>query len=495
MRRRILLCLILGLIVALNYFGEVISVKGEVIWDAVAYREIVAGGGQLWMDGGINQYYMHRILPFILTHYLLRWLGLPMENSSIFLLSGVVNVMILCIGVFYFFRISSLRRWKPATETIAFACLFLNFGVLKYGGYYPLLTDLTALTLSIVATYYYIRACKWGLAVVCLLGMLSWPLLSLVVLLLLMLPKMRIQMGEGRGLSKTDRLFNLALRCIMVGWLPMMFAAYAVYRFRFRGCSSFNDLFFARQPSGLLIVCLSLVAWMTVVWRATRSLTIQWKPVLQALFLNKQNLLRWILCCILFVLVYKVIDYKGSAASFSFFDELIQMCQLPLTDMLVFLETPFAYLGLFFVLVVLCWSSLCSELFKAYDLPLYAVILLAIVFLADIETRKLISFYPFVLVLLMGVVDRQNLRRWVPLTFVFVQLLLSCFYVPIHVEGIEEAYSDFRLYEYPAQRLFAFIGPWQSHQVYWVAILAEIVFMAAIYLLHKNHLLEKQSSV
>ena len=280
---------------------------------------------------------------------------------------------------------------------------------------------------------------------------------------------------------------TLALRWTYVLWVPLAFAAYVWYRMCYRGEDTFNAIFVGRPVSFLWLLPVAIIAWMAVVWKATGMLGIPVKRLL-CILLEQKNLLRLIASCFVFVLFYKAIEYFGGPSVFSLPNEMVSMCQLPLTDVLIFMESPFAYLGCFFVAVVCYWREICQEAHR-HGIAVLAVLALALLFLADIGTRKLTAFYPFMLILLMNVINRRSLPKWMPAVVIVLQLALSCFWLQINAEGIEEAFQTFSIEEYmrfPAQRYFMFHGPWQSFQTYLIYLSIELVLLFALFLF-KHH--------
>ena len=512
--RRAILVLLLGVIVAMNYFGEIVAMNDGAGWDGVIYRDIVLHIEDDFFAGGINKYHMHRFLPFAIVHFVLKWTGLGFDTTYIYKVCAVTNIVWLAVSVFYFFRLSRLMRWQGATETIGFACLFFNFHVLKYMGYYPLLTDMMALMLSCMAAFYAFRRQRsegFGdtlrLIAVGVVSLMVWPVLSMVVLGVVALPGLR---GDGRcdtatnwtlgslsrsfeaerGPAAWERRWWLCCRWAMVLWSPLFFVAYVFFRVHYRGVDTFRGLFVMRPAVNIVVLLLAAAVWMMFVWRAMKPLTIDWKPVFSSLF-KKRNVARMLTSCLVFVLLYKAVEVFGGPSEFSFYYQLVQMSQFPLTDILIFIETHALYLGLFFVLIVLCWKDICRQTIVRYGLPFYVLLLMTLFFVADIETRKLTAFFPFLLVLLMGVIDEKRFCRWVPCAFVAVQLMVSFCWWPINVDGIAEAFQTYEVdvyMEFPAQRYFMFQGPWQSHEVYLCCLAVELLLMGVIVLFHRKRI-------
>ena len=227
---RLLLLTILFVIVWVNSHGESVAINGGIGWDGMIYRDIVCHLEEKYFTGGFNSYHMHRVLPFVIIHYTMKWMGLAMTDSNILVVAKWLNIVTLSMSVLCFYRLSHLFRWKGTTETMAFASVFFTYPVLKYMGYYPLLTDTMALFLSfLAASCYFDYGLKHRALWLTLLGIVSmmvWPVLSLIVLLLLALPSHEGKATCSNQSDGSSDFLTLALRWAYALWVPLAFAAY-----------------------------------------------------------------------------------------------------------------------------------------------------------------------------------------------------------------------------------------------------------------------------
>ena len=484
---RVLLLSVLAVIVGMNCNGERVAVNDGFGWDGIIYRDIVCHLEEHYFSGGINSYHMHRILPFAMIHFIIKWTGIGITDANILRVAMWQNIVMLGLSVACFFRLSRLFRWKQTTEVMAFSLMFFTFPVLKYMGYYPLLTDTMALFLSFAtACCYFDRHLRHRSLWLSLLGIISmtvWPVLSVVVLFLVALPSGKPCGAISSRTHSAPDLPTLTLRMVYVLWVPMAFAAYVWYRMCYRGADDISDVFVRRPTSSVWLLPVAAAAWMAVMWRAAGMLLLPAKP-LAGMLLERKNLCRLIASCAVFLLLYRATGCFGGPSVFSLTEELVCMSQLPLTDVLIFLEAPFAYLGCFFLLTVCYWREICQEAHR-HGMSILAVTMLALFFLADTETRKLIAFYPFLLILLANALERRPFPRWMPATTILLQLALSCFWLQINTDGIAQAFADDSIagsMNFPAQRYFMFFGPWQSHQMYLLFLTVELVILAALLL-------------
>ena len=272
----IILVAVLAVIVAYNYFGEYCAHCDGYGWDgSVYYKDIVLNGWDQYTSGNISQYHTHRMLPFLITHYVMKAFSLPFSPAEVMLVSSIINTTLLFIAVCFFFGISRTMGWNRKTEALIFSFAFFNFHVLKFMGYCPVMTDMPAFTLSMALAFFFIRKNKPGLIVTGLTSILVFPLLSLMALLLLCLPGKAV--GDYTAAptavkGSPNKILNAMLRTAIILWLPLAFGAYIFFRLYVRGVDDFRSVFIARYPQSEWISVAGIAAYIIFYFFATKPL-------------------------------------------------------------------------------------------------------------------------------------------------------------------------------------------------------------------------------
>lgn len=482
---RIILVAIIAAIVAFNYYGEYCAHCDGYGWDGCfTYRAMVLNGWDEYASGCISDYHSHRMLHFLIIHYIIKAFSLPFSPHNVMLTCSIANTVMLAVAVFFFFRISNKEGWKRRTEIIVFSFLFFNFHVLKFMGYCPVMTDMPAFALCVALVYYCVSKNKVAVVVTGLISVVVFPILSLMAFLMLCLPDEPLRSFSDKEKDKegynANRILNATMRCLITVWLPLAFVTYIFFRLYVKNVGDYKSVFIARYPENIYISVAAILAYVIFYWFATSPLQVDFLAMLKP-FRERRRIFLSIVAVVAFVAIYTlptVLCYKGN---FSLVNEFAQICQFPATDILIFLETPFVYLGLGFVFLMIKWKSVCRET-MARGTGVYAILILAVVFLADIETRKIIYFYIFLLPMLAKVIEKLNISRARAITIVAIQLFLSFFWFRINVDGIKEAFAtyDNEVYmQMPAQRYYMFQGPWQSHEMYLTFMFVALIFFFA----------------
>lgn len=476
---RFLLLLVLALIVFYNYYGEYCALCEGYGWDGCSYyKGIVLNGWDEYVSDSISYYHTHRMLPFLVIHMLIRVLSLSFTPVHVMLVSATVNVVLLGGSVFLFFCISSRLGWRKNGESLAFAFCFFNYHVLKFMGYCPVMTDMPTFFLCWLIAYAFFFSKKWLMAICGIIAMIVFPLLSLVAFILLMF---RTKIGTYQA-NKIDERCNLFISIFFVLWLPAAFSLYVIYRVSVKHVSTFQEIFIARPSYGILLTVLALVFYVLFYSIAVKYLKVNWHVILRD-YLMKSEFLHLIVGLAIFFILYELPTTYGFRGPFSLVNELAQICQFPATDILIFIETHFLYLGIGFAFMIVFWKEACHEV-KSLNLGYYLLLLLSLFFLSDIETRKVICFYLLLLIPLMNVIDKLKISGNMVCFVVFWQLVTSFFWLPVNVSGITHDFETYQVGVYmgwPSQRYYMFQGPWQSHEVYWVTFAVEIIVIIYLY--------------
>lgn len=400
--------------------------------------------------------------------------------QSALVCAKLLNFIFLALLVFYFFKISGELKWSMNTELIAFSFCFFNFPVLKLFGYYPLLCDCPALLLSYMGVYYYLKRNLWCMGGVGLLAMLTWPFLCVILFILALFPRDKVVCNSKHGSG-----FSICIRCLYVLFVTFIyFIPIIVYKF---GSSALEVFTFVRPPVNMAFFYLAIVSTMCFYAISAREFDVNWRQIFEKI-LDKSFLGKFICFSAFFITLMHGIGSLGSEAQHTAFRQIVMMVRNSTSDILIFLETHFLYLGLFFLLILLLWKRIVQVVCNNYGMGYLLVLMLALFFLIDTETRKLTSFYPILLIPLMDCLQRLNLKPSVVCSIPFLCLLCSFFWFPINTPNIAMAFDDsVSTYVYfPAQRFFMFMGPWQSHQVYLIVSFVEIIIGIIIVLLWKK---------
>ena len=172
-------------------FSEKIQVGGGLGWDGQIYGSWARDFHGQVVERGVIRYYLQRVLPPALVHYSLRLFAVPRTDANIIRAFGLLNVALLTLAAFVWCRLADRVVLSRRGKWLGGVGLFVNFAVLKWVSYYPVLTDACALTLGLLMLDCYIADRKWVLGILTALGAFTWPVLIYQGSLLLLFPRDR----------------------------------------------------------------------------------------------------------------------------------------------------------------------------------------------------------------------------------------------------------------------------------------------------------------
>jgi len=150
--------------------GEKVACNDGIGWDGENYYTSMQHFISMIKHHGYDQYAIRRIMPWGLVDCYSALTGIEVTTSVAIAAGIIFNLIALILSVIFYFRISNLKRWKITTELLGFAILFYTYPVLKMLGYYPVFTDIFAMTLGIMACYYFFWdswELQYGLRLLC----------------------------------------------------------------------------------------------------------------------------------------------------------------------------------------------------------------------------------------------------------------------------------------------------------------------------------------
>lgn len=483
---RIVLCLVLALVLSYTFLGEKVAYNDGAGWDGVFYREVVQNFSEDYFNGLYDQYHIQRVFPFAIMNLIYNVFDISKDNFTIMWGAVIMNSLVILTMVCYFFRLSTMQKWNISTEIIGFASLFYTMGILKYYAYYPLALDPFALLIALMSVYYYLKNYKGSMCLLALVSMFSWPFMGLCILIMAWFPKDEIR--SVPILSRKSQFMLTGTKLLFIFWHTILFIALVALIFiRQKGIETFNSFWWCTAYVNMPMLVVAVLCIPIFYYLALSPIKVDIIEVLRSL-LKPTNLKREVIAFFLFVSFYFLSKYYANSTSpFSLFQQLLALIFHPLTAPFVFIETLFLYFGLPFIMCILLWKKMICE-FQKYGVGYCVLIVISLFMSLDIDSRKLITFLPVFIMPLLNVINRMNLRSWVPVAYSIYSLIFSFFWYNINVPGIEQAFDQpFNTYDtMPAQRWFMFSGPWQSHTFYYIFISLGVVTAVFVMWLYKR---------
>ncbi len=426
---------------------------------------------------GIDSYYAFRLLPSGLVWLGLHALGLSPTNGHVVGLFAGLDALMFGLATFCWCRSAGLLGLGDRAKLLGAIALIVNFGVLRTGGYYPVLTDQVALGLGALSLYLWLRGAVVPLAICVIATCFTWPLHLVVGFLLLLFPPPPGIAGsfgdEGEGrlapAGPTRASWRPAPFNAAAGAIAGLAAVGALTAVQLGGYKSLEDT--AQLPVFPLSVAVTgLFVFAVVAFLLPRD---GWRGLMGVLRSIRPGRLMVALAVLAAVLICSSLIARrpGYSASMLLKDALWSSTLDP---------------GLFLVVLISYWGPLVLALVA--DLPRAAadswrlgpamagVVGVALLGALMTQPREISDALPFLL--LPGVLAVRRLWGWSDralLAFFAVSLALSR--VWLHIGPMSTDLGRLKLF--PAQNYYMALGAWTRPSMYAVQLLG-IVAIAGI---------------
>jgi hypothetical protein len=158
-------------------------------YDGRLYTELTRDFFQMAEASRIPKERVDRLLPFLLSHLLFRFFGLPTTDENIIHYFQLLNLILTALSSILFLRISRLLSLSTKNTVIWFVLLFSSFGVAKHPFYYPVLCDVWVFFLGMASVWAYLSGSQIFSVLLTIVGAFSWSTSVLFNLLWLLFPR------------------------------------------------------------------------------------------------------------------------------------------------------------------------------------------------------------------------------------------------------------------------------------------------------------------
>ncbi|MDB5284894.1 MAG: hypothetical protein JWO06_3969 [Bacteroidota bacterium] len=463
--------LIVFLICIWRIFTPQLTSHDGLGWDGHRYYLLTLDGLQ---SDQLDAYMVLRIFPCMLIHIILQSLGVVFAPASVILAFKLMNTVLIALSAWLVKKIFEQYNLSPVSQLAGFVLVFMNYGVLNFTFYYPIMTDTPAFFLSVALFYFFCRGELINIMLVGFIGAFTWPVLLPMAIALILFPAKKIEF--------------VPLPNIWTGVICSLSAAYALftgwYLIFYKGeTSSFE---YALPISrGMLPVTFITVGimffFLPFVLRNQKFFSLQ--------YYRSQLNPKSIFLVLVLIAAFLGLRYSIKTGSSEF---LTPYHQLKI-HMLYGFQRPFItivshfnYFGCAMLLAVLFWRKF-SAYISTFGLGIAGCIFFNLfVFFVKPESRAIVHFIPWLLILMSLFIGQY---KFSPL-----------FYILIFIINVVAAklwlffeYSDFLNHvmpdgtvDFPDQWFYMHLGIWMKESVWlWIGIAFFISMLLFIFSLYK----------
>jgi len=465
-RRSLILSLLLITVLGIGsvFWGEKIAINEGFGWDGQLYGTLA----REMNFRALGDYSFQRILPSTLVHLALSALRQPMDNEHIVLAFGLLNLGMMLISCVLYREIADELHLRQRGFWLGFAAIFINFAHCKGIWYYPVVTDPTAVALSLAMLLYYLRGQVFRLFLASFLGAFTWPSLIYAGAFLLAFRRGPVKEEGADG----PRWLAVALAAAACAWAIIHYYVHDGGV----GPGLAQPIRWA-MPLSIFLAGLYLYLGSAILLHRMSSI-----GCLKQLLFWRTGLaiLLWAVCRIPITLWA---DHSiDSVTTYSAIRDIIMRSAV---KPLGFLVSHPVYFGPAFLMFLFCWRSF-SRIVARYGAGLVAVVLMGVFTSLTPESRQSLPSYVMAAPFLGILVDELALPPRFFWLFGAVALLSTKAWMHMGLP----ADDDGQYLSFPMQNLFMNSGVWMNNRMY--VIQGGIVLaVAALFYAHLRKASEK----
>lgn len=418
---------------------------------------------------GVDSYYIFRIVPSGIVWIGLKLTGLAPTNGHVIGLFAALNAFMYGLATWCWCRAAALLGFGDREKVLGTTALVVTFAVLRTGGYFPVVTDPTALGLGSLAFYLWLRGATVPLAATIFLTCFTWPLAFLVGGLLLLLPapeNVRGVFGEDRrdpGKAELPSRFGLAVGGVVavaaVVWLTVRQLG---GRVSIEGTEQLPLFPLSVAITGvfvLAVIAYFLPASGPKLWRLIRAI----------------RLPRLALAIAVIVVARAIGAVLATRSGFNSREILEEELWWTTFDPGLFLVVFISYLGPLMLALFMDLPRVARDSWKLGP-GMAAVVAVGLLGALTTQPREITNVIPFLLVPAVLVV-RRHLGLSTPVLVGFFLLSFAFGRLWLHIGPLETNFPA--LQHFPAQAYYMAVGGWTPPSTY-VMQLGAVLLTAAI---------------
>ncbi|MCX7123566.1 MAG: hypothetical protein NTV32_07905 [Gammaproteobacteria bacterium] len=479
------------------FYGERVLAGGGFGWDGVQYATWVSQFSfRNYFQHQLSPYYIQRILPSIIVHYIMVILHLNLQSHSAIINTFIVynNVMLLFV-MLGLFSLAYFLRWTPAATLVAFVSLFFNFVLLKQLSYYSVLTDYTALTIGFFQLYCYIKKRVLFLYLLSIVGAFAWPTLLLSGFLLILFDAQCFKKDYADSLIDFMKRNFSYKKCAAIFVLSVIFSVLfaAICFFLYKMSPDHHkfltllNVLFSNISYGSILPWWVVVSIFVVLIYVFFLVLPAGMLLLRALSGLKRDFIFWIklgLCVVFYGAIHFIVSHYSlhtiaEPGLSGFLFRFVFAIAAPGK----FLATYFIYFGLGAVLLVFLLPRISFQDIAPLGIPYF---LLLLIFALQVHSRFGTPYFPLIALMIGTQLSKMKISFQFCLRYVLLAFVFSCAWIPLTWPGQSLNPTMAELHQWPWQVYFATSGLWTTSFSYSIELVLMIIAGFLVYPLLKN---------
>lgn len=433
---------------------------------------------ELLNASSIDNYSVLRIFPSALLYAVFSVFSINPTASNIIAGFNVINTASVILTAISFRACLDHLRIKDTTKLLVMVLLIVNYAVLNFTYYYPVMTDSLALCVSSLMLYAYLKNQQLNLLLLGIIGAFSWPSLIIQTAFLLIFPY-----NKSSKAKQPNNIQNL-----VTYWLSVSFIlGLTVYFVLYKGQDT-NVYAVGKIDKNLILT--SLFFALAYYFFLPQLLDI--KAVLKRISNSKKPFVIGFLISAVFVIAIVFLKdlFNFNSRTSEYFGlhyQLTSSVVFGLVKPVISLVSHVTYFGMLFVLIPLIWKSFVSESYKIGEGALIFIFLTLFIYGLRTESRAIINLIPWLSIILAFAFDRFSIKPFFVGVVFFLNLICSKVWLSVNYGTGTGGLDSDGLALFPDQLFFLNFGNRMSENMYLLQLtLVALFFIVFIIILRKN---------
>lgn len=436
-------------------FGESYPFNGGLSTDGYTFASFIPDFTKSFF---FNVYYVQRILPSILVSMFFKLLSIDITDRHIYTAFQFFNLASIMLSCYFLKKTLILFKISLKNQLIAFALFLLNFGVIKFPFYLPVMTDTFALMLSTTLLYFYLKNDMTGVVLSTLLLAFTWPMGYYQGLILIAFPMIILPFAEPHKWQKI----------VISGASVFYIFALSIYFIFIENRDMTVDYVMKIDRNLLPLSILGIV----LIYFFFAKILLNKTLLDISLFIKKINYKRLLLSFLVFASVYIIIQilHPNPTPSYTTEQTLRDPIVYSLIRPLISIVADASYFGVIVCLLLLFWNSVCKIVSQMGWGVVAALGLNLFLFGTAPQSRHLINILPWLIVFLVKALNKYSFSTSFYVVVGILSFIASKVWLLLNIyEGNATGNIDKNgSMDFPDQILWMNIGPWMSEQMYYV---------------------------
>lgn len=462
------------------FFGAIINIDQGFGYDGYFYRQLTKDFYNFaFVENNLSGYYMGRILPSLIINLFLSVSDIPKEDYVIVRSFQIYNLILIVLSSLIWYKISKIYKLNSRLTWLGFILGFLNFGIAEMSLYDPVLTDITAFFLGFFLLYAHLKNNLIAKMAITFLGAFTWPSFIYYGILLIIFPvdfKTEADFKKEKAGNKyLNFLLPLPFLIIALYYINIYFSTGTLWKISTEIISPF---FYISAVLNFLLMSYFFFIFLPSKWLLSSYLQFFRKGLLKIKIKN-------VVICVLLFMFIKIIQifYSSDMSSGTRFLATIYYISLySSTKPFVYIVTATTYFGPCFILLFLYLKNFKFHL-KDLGLGVYGLFIITFIMTFISETRQIINFFPFIILLSVLVFRDFKMEKSLFLLLIIFSFILSKVYIPLFNVPV----PDLNNFQFPNQLFFMNSYMISNHSYYIQLSIVIFMIVCILFILKRNN--------